>query len=1234
MSRVCYNELMANKGIHVANLCYNKLMTKRHAGGILLAALLLSFAALVPKAFAKEDSIVGGGVNVYTDVEAVLRVNIPDDITLKIDPGSKDPYTIPIKLNIYTNNPDGYNSFLSTNKNESDYNDGTATALVHQEDSNYKIDALAATASFDDFPAGFWGYSTDGGKTFESLPAADDAPADANTDAGLYFGVKVPEFQASGRYTNTVVVSVVTRYVQTPADLFDGIEYMQDMTQQICETENSGASKQLIDSRDDKVYWVTKMRDNSCWMTQNLDFEIASTGTTLTPDDSNVFATRTIYKEDARGGNDIFYQDGGDFYVPNGDEYDDNGNPASTAELAPDSVDWHYHVGSIYSWPAATAGSGNNDIISGDADESICPKGWRLPIKVSNVARDRSYSFYRLFMSQPESKTSGNDGYSSFTLQAVGSKPFYFIDARNLFTDVNYDVMPFLPEQYNVGGYQALRRSNRYLFAYWTSTSIAAGVNSNDSQGVYSEGYSLGTGNMPYALNYLGVNGYADSSYNNGATILGTYQNSLLDTRTTGSFVRCVSSKNDLYSISTMQEITQEIIDNTDIEDAKQLVDTRDGKKYWVTKEYDGNIWMTQNLDFEISTSGTTLTPNDSDVLATKTITAESSFGTDPDGIYYLDEGNYYYYSSSSNNGGYYDIYNNGRNLYEYEGKQAMHGHGRVGDFYSWNAATAGSGSTISNDGYDAPESICPKGWSLPTNGGASDISEGSYDNMIMAFLVKDDRRYQDSYYDKYYYSRNYAASVANPPLYYHFTGVIGEDGNLTKETNIAAYWSSRFKNETQSGDKYAYQFKVISTDRKAYQPNDDNIEKSYYGAKVRCVAVKTRSFSLDYDANGGIGAPASQYGHTSGDTFTFTLSDYVPIRAGLEFRGWATSPDAINAEYQPGDNATFQYGATTLYAIWGPKLIITFDANGGYGSMSNQVIESGVSKTLYKNTYRHDGIFKFLGWSINRNATEAEYKNGGMYTVPIIAHDTNITLYAVWQELSIHSMQDFDCDALSDVGDSMEISDLRDESTYTVTKLADGHCWMTENLKLDFANLVEDLSANNTNSPATTFMNRVNQGGVTSVDYMCDDWDQSCFDSIQYNTSNIGDALYDSYGGYYNWYTATAGNGDYYFSVYNNNVNGDLCPYSWRLPTRDELYNLYITLGYNQTALHSAPNNFMYSGYRYGSYTSDRDYEGYYWSSTVNSSGYAYYLYLYNNYVGTSDSNKYMGYSVRCLAK
>ncbi len=35
--------------------------------------------------------------------------------------------------------------------------------------------------------------------------------------------------------------------------------------------------------------------------------------------------------------------------------------------------------------------------------------------------------------------------------------------------------------------------------------------------------------------------------------------------------------------------------------------------RYWVTKLADGNIWMTQNLDYDL-VAGTTLTSSDSDV--------------------------------------------------------------------------------------------------------------------------------------------------------------------------------------------------------------------------------------------------------------------------------------------------------------------------------------------------------------------------------------------------------------------------------------------------------------------------------------------------------------------------------------------------------------------------------------------------------------------------------------------
>ncbi len=871
-----------------------------------MAATLLSLFSL--NAFATQDSIIGGEVNVVAGVESVLRIDLPNDITIRIEPGNKDAYTVPVHLGIYTNNPGGYFSYISTNKNRIDASDVIANSLNHVDDNRYKIDPLAAPTTIEQFPAGYWGYSIDGGKTFNSVPAANDTPALANTDSGLYFGVKVPSDQASGRYSNTIIATAVTRHVQTPDELFNGIEYMQDMTQEICETENSGMSKQLIDRRDGKKYWVTKMRDNSCWMTQNLDFEIASTGTTLTPADSNVFASRTITKEAEGTSNNIFYSDLGDYYIPNGDNYDDDGNPASTVELAADAEDWHYHVGSLYSWSAATAGSGNADTRLGEADESICPAGWRLPVNEGAIVQDRSYSFYRLFMRQPETWLD-DDYYPSFNIKSIGTAPFYLFDARNLTKYLTYDyaTMPFLP---GCPGYENSCESNELiqredmLFNLWTSTAYPAMNPARSSMYLWdwndSEAENL-------ALSYFGMM--------NGRNILGSnnyYYGTSKSRRNNAGHVRCVSAKNDLYSISTMQEVTPEIIRNTDPESTKRLVDTRDGKKYWVTKEYDGNLWMTENLDFEISTSGTQLSPATSDVLSAKTLTADASYGSDGNGIYYMDEGNYYYgdlYSATDTS-----------YLSTYTDKQQTESHFRVGDFYSWNAATAGSGALVEENGGSAEESICPRGWRIPASGNSEFTNDGSFETMYHRLLEKaKDDNFENVYFESYYYSIE--GMISYSPLFYHFTGILDSEGN--NNGSGANYWTSTLNSRGQGNSSTSYMFK-LKTPSKEYnlrtpelRPLGNDTENSAYGAKVRCVARNFEAYSLKYDANGGYGAPDEVTGVSQSREHTITISSDVPYRNGFNFIGWATSPSKTAAEYQPGDTITTSQGATTLYAIW-----------------------------------------------------------------------------------------------------------------------------------------------------------------------------------------------------------------------------------------------------------------------------------------------------------------------------
>ena len=51
--------------------------------------------------------------------------------------------------------------------------------------------------------------------------------------------------------------------------------------------------------------------------------------------------------------------------------------------------------------------------------------------------------------------------------------------------------------------------------------------------------------------------------------------------------------------------------------------------------------------------------------------------------------------------------------------------------YYSWHAATAGSGVDITTANTDAPYSICPKGWKLPN----ATSPQGIYTLPTLAFI-------------------------------------------------------------------------------------------------------------------------------------------------------------------------------------------------------------------------------------------------------------------------------------------------------------------------------------------------------------------------------------------------------------------------------------------------------------------------------------------------------------------
>ena len=209
---------------------------------------------------------------------------------------------------------------------------------------------------------------------------------------------------------------------------------------------------------------------------------------------------------------------------------------------------------------------------------------------------------------------------------------------------------------------------------------------------------------------------------------------------------------------------------------------------------------------------------------------------------------------------------------------------------------------------------------------------------------------------------------------------------------------------------------------------------------------------------------------------------------------------------------------------------------------------------------------------------------------------------------------------------------DTRDGNSYVVKKLADGKCWMTQNLRLQnksISNADSNLPSGKTvNIPASSTAN-----WCTTNSSACDD--QLMTLDATYTSISGQSSAQSSYGVYYNWYTATATYGTY--SKSSGSVSYDICPKGWRLPTGSfsgEFNTLYSNYTSEGSMTNGAPG-FVLSGRRDGSSTYYQGSNGNYWSSTAYNANNAYNLILNSSTALTGNYfNKYYGYSVRCVAK
>ena len=151
--------------------------------------------------------------------------------------------------------------------------------------------------------------------------------------------------------------------------------------------------------------------------------------------------------------------------------------------------------------------------------------------------------------------------------------------------------------------------------------------------------------------------------------------------------------------------------------------------------------------------------------------------------------------------------------------------------------------------------------------------------------------------------------------------------------------------------------------------------------------ALKGNEITITFDPNGGAGSmePMSVNpgvgNKLTGNTFT---------RENYTFTGWNTAADGTGNAYADGDTVNFS-ADTTLYAQWTQNPVITFDANGGEGTMGTRTVKPNEATTLTANTFTR-ADYDFAGWNTAADGTGTPYADKANITT-----NENVTLYAQW---------------------------------------------------------------------------------------------------------------------------------------------------------------------------------------------------------------------------------------------
>ena len=450
---------------------------------------------------------------------------------------------------------------------------------------------------------------------------------------------------------------------------------------------------------------------------------------------------------------------------------------------------------------------------------------------------------------------------------------------------------------------------------------------------------------------------------------------------------------------------------------------------------------------------------------------------------------------------------------------------------------------------------------------------------------------------------------------------------------------------------------------------------------------------------------------HIVPDTYTKVASYSSATDTGINATG--SSIETTYAVYIAGTQPSDTYTGKVKYTLVHPSTEVPLqpqtttagqicyypNGNGVVGSMGCQTVStSATNATLLASNFSREG-YGFAGWSTTFDYSDSTGFYGPQETITFDAgtytgSNPGLSLYARWIKSADNLQGWTGCSSLA-TGAVTALTDQRDNDTYAVAKLADGNCWMIENLRLDNTNsdnstgtlsqgyatgfigladpeapwaddsIANSLYSTDGSTAATISGNGLGDrfpryNGVNTPSSASDRPQNPTANDATNSTSNAG--MY-SYGNYYTWAAAAADFSETWnIGDYNTK---SICPTGWSIPrggdkSRESTNDFwtYIVTNLNggtnpanydssntpyytgkaeagpvANALRAYPNNFVYSGFINNNLVRNSGSSGYYWSSTAQYI-IAHRLILSGNsvYPGTSSNGKSDGASVRCF--